>query len=72
MDSNPPSLAVKPAAYGYSCANCAQSKRKCILRAAGGPCQRCHKANKECTPAKTVRRRGISKKPATSRESRLE
>lgn len=34
---------------------------------------RCHETNKECTPAKTVRRRGIAKKPAaTSQTSRLE
>ncbi|KAB8222898.1 hypothetical protein BDV33DRAFT_201036 [Aspergillus novoparasiticus] len=73
MDSNPLSVAGKPAAYGYSCATCAQSKRKCVVRAAGGPCQRCHQTNKECTPAKTVRRRGITKKPAsTSKANRLE
>ncbi|KAE8420988.1 hypothetical protein BDV36DRAFT_292664 [Aspergillus pseudocaelatus] len=73
MNSNPLSVAGKPAAYGYSCATCAQSKRKCVVRAAGGPCQRCHQTNKECTPAKTVRRRGITKKPAsTSKANRLE
>lgn len=34
---------------------------------------RCHKTNKECTPSKTVRRRGTGKKPvATSQTSRLE
>ncbi|KAB8261634.1 hypothetical protein BDV32DRAFT_148280 [Aspergillus pseudonomiae] len=73
MNSDPLSLADKPAAYGSSCANCAQSKRKCIVRAAGGPCQRCYQTNKDCKPAKTVRRRGVAKKSAaTSQASRLE
>jgi hypothetical protein len=29
-----------PAPYGHACASCAQSKCKCIIRRAGGPCER--------------------------------
>jgi hypothetical protein len=29
-----------PAPYGQACANCARSKCKCIIRHAGGPCER--------------------------------
>lgn len=89
MDHNLPSLPGKSAAYGYSCSNCAQSKRKCIVPAVGGPCQRfvpdpdwrepshgadltrCHKTNKECLPAKTVRRSGVRKPAAMSQVNQL-
>lgn len=89
MDVNTSVPSRSSAAYGYSCSNCAQSKRKCIVRAAGEPCQRyitlvhldcrsvetdrtrCHKINKECIPAKTVRRSGV-RKSGTSHATRLE
>jgi hypothetical protein len=29
-----------PAPYGHACASCAQSKCKCVIRRAGGPCER--------------------------------
>lgn len=48
MDQDIEPLKGRPARYGYSCARCAQSKRKCIIREAGGPCQRyaVHLSNK--------------------------
>ncbi|KAJ5692059.1 hypothetical protein N7462_001482 [Penicillium macrosclerotiorum] len=73
MDQGSPLLPGTPAPYGRSCANCAQSKRKCIVRGAGEPCERirCHKTNRDCMPAKTVRRRN-SKRPVASKANRLE
>ncbi|KAI9740059.1 MAG: hypothetical protein M1818_004810 [Claussenomyces sp. TS43310] len=71
MDRHASSPPGTPAPYGHACANCAQSKNKCIIRQAGGPCERCHRLNKECHPAKTVRRRN-PRKPVVSKAARLE
>ncbi|KAF2110751.1 hypothetical protein BDV96DRAFT_199245 [Lophiotrema nucula] len=58
------------AAYGHACSNCAKAKCKCILRASGDTCERCHRLGKECSPATTVRKRGTKK--ATVRRAQLE
>jgi hypothetical protein len=87
MDRHSSSSPGTPALYGHACANCAQSKCKCILRRAGGRCERlaapsprpyiatdvvrCHRLNKECRPSETVRRRN-AKRPAVSKTARLE
>lgn len=88
IDRHSPLTAGTPAPYGHACANCAQSKCKCIIRRAGGPCERsatlsyllwgitidvvrCRRMNKECHPARTVRRRN-PRRPAVSKTTRLE
>ncbi|KAK9243068.1 hypothetical protein V1506DRAFT_494407 [Lipomyces tetrasporus] len=71
MDRIAPSSAGTPAPYGHSCATCAKSKRKCIVRRSGEPCERCYKTNKECRPAKTERRRHANR-PVVSKATRLE
>lgn len=63
--------APTPAPYGHACANCAQSKCRCILHRVGGPCERCRRLNKECRPAETVRRRN-PRKVTVSKTARLE
>ena len=40
MDLDMPSSPGAPAAYGHACKSCAQSKIKCIIRPADGPCER--------------------------------
>ncbi|KAE9369122.1 hypothetical protein N431DRAFT_412898 [Stipitochalara longipes BDJ] len=60
-----------PAPYGQACANCAQSKCKCFIGRAGGPCKRCHRLKKECHPTATARLRS-PRKPPVSRTARLE
>ncbi|KGO59266.1 Major facilitator superfamily domain, general substrate transporter [Penicillium expansum] len=72
MDTTSSSLPDTPTPYGQSCANCSQSKRKCIVRRVGGPCERCFKTNKECTPAKTTRRRNTKRTAVPSKTTRLE
>ncbi|PMD42861.1 hypothetical protein L207DRAFT_486635 [Hyaloscypha variabilis F] len=66
--SSSPSI---PAPYGKACATCAQSKCKCFIRRAGGPCERCRRLKKECRPPAAVRHRS-PRKPAVSRTARLE
>ncbi|KAJ5805371.1 Major facilitator superfamily domain general substrate transporter [Penicillium riverlandense] len=71
MDRVSASLTGKAAPYGHSCTNCVQAKRKCVVRWEGGPCERCFKTNRQCTPATTVRRRNVQKS-GPSRTTRLE
>ncbi|KAH9233035.1 hypothetical protein K456DRAFT_1788268, partial [Colletotrichum gloeosporioides 23] len=58
------------APYGRACTNCSRAKCKCILRPAGGACERCHRLNKTCQPSNPQRKR--SKKPPSSRTAQLE
>ncbi|KAK2729073.1 C6 transcription factor [Colletotrichum kahawae] len=59
-----------PAPYGRACTNCSRAKCKCILRPAGGACERCHRLNKTCRPSNPQRKR--SKKPPSSRTAQPE
>uniref|UniRef100_L2FUC2 Zn 2cys6 transcription factor n=1 Tax=Colletotrichum fructicola (strain Nara gc5) TaxID=1213859 RepID=L2FUC2_COLFN len=54
------------APYGRACTNCSRAKCKCILRPAGGACERCHRLNKTCQPSNP------QKKPPWSRTAQLE
>ncbi|OTB10379.1 hypothetical protein K445DRAFT_253890 [Daldinia sp. EC12] len=65
MDQNPPTPSGTPAPYGHACVSCAQSKCKCIIRPVGGPCERCHRLNRECRPGKSVRRRNHKRTAVT-------
>ncbi|KAK1984656.1 hypothetical protein LZ30DRAFT_779608 [Colletotrichum cereale] len=58
------------APYGRACSNCSRAKCKCILRLAGGACERCHRLGKPCQPSNPARRR--SRKPRSSRTAQLE
>ncbi|KAF6804129.1 C6 transcription factor [Colletotrichum sojae] len=58
------------APYGRACTNCSRAKCKCILRPAGGACERCHRLGKACQPSNPQRKR--SKKPPSSRTAQLE
>ncbi|KAI8244231.1 Efflux pump mlcE [Colletotrichum sp. SAR 10_96] len=58
------------APYGRACTNCSRAKCKCILRPAGGACERCYRLNKTCQPSNPQRKR--SKKPPSSRTAQLE
>ncbi|RAQ57753.1 hypothetical protein COH20_004252 [Aspergillus flavus] len=49
--------------YGRACATCARAKCKCIPRAGGSSCERCHRLNKECI--QPVRQRKL--KPLSKR-----
>ncbi|OGM51076.1 hypothetical protein ABOM_000196, partial [Aspergillus bombycis] len=49
--------------YGRACVTCARAKCKCIPRAGGSTCERCHRLNKECM--QPVRRRKL--KPLSKR-----
>ncbi|PYI02701.1 hypothetical protein BO78DRAFT_432656 [Aspergillus sclerotiicarbonarius CBS 121057] len=40
--------ARSPLPYGNACATCARAKCRCVPRAGGGQCERCHRLNKEC------------------------
>ncbi|KAF5501372.1 hypothetical protein CGCS363_v007304 [Colletotrichum siamense] len=44
------------APYGQSCTSCFKSKCKCILRADGDGCERCHRLKKPCHPGDSIRR----------------
>ncbi|KAH6675190.1 hypothetical protein B0J14DRAFT_653379 [Halenospora varia] len=72
MDHHTSAPQGTPAPYGKACANCARSKCKCIIRHAGGPCERCRRLNTECRPAESVRRPRSWRKPVASRTARLE
>ncbi|OQV07342.1 hypothetical protein CLAIMM_11793 [Cladophialophora immunda] len=65
-----PSLGT-PAPYGQACTSCAQSKCKCIIRPAGGACDRCYRLNKQCRPIESIRRRN-PKRRAVNKTARLE
>ncbi|KAL4875850.1 hypothetical protein BJY04DRAFT_210974 [Aspergillus karnatakaensis] len=60
-----------PAPYGRACANCSQSKCKCIYPRAGGRCQRCQRLNKECRQP-TSHKRQSTRKTAASKSAVLE
>lgn len=60
-----------PAGYGQSCTNCSRAKCKCILRAEGGSCERCHRLNKDCQQMVTSRKRTV-RRTTTSRTAQLE
>ena len=60
-----------PAGYGRSCTNCSRAKCKCILRAPGTSCERCHRLGKECNPIQATRKR-VEKKYTSSRTAQLE
>ncbi|KAI1801524.1 hypothetical protein F4811DRAFT_459927 [Daldinia bambusicola] len=66
MNQNPPTPSGTPAPYGHACMSCAQSKCKCIIRPIGGPCERCHRLNRECRPGESIRRRN-HKRPAVAK-----
>lgn len=59
------------AGYGRSCTNCSRAKCKCILRADGMICERCHRLRKECQPMVSSRKR-TTKKSSSSRTAQLE
>ncbi|KAH8657906.1 hypothetical protein BX600DRAFT_468355 [Xylariales sp. PMI_506] len=50
------SLPVRSAYYGHACVACARSKCRCMPRASGNGCQRCHRLGKECQPSARVRK----------------
>ncbi|KAK0722683.1 hypothetical protein B0T26DRAFT_750050 [Lasiosphaeria miniovina] len=45
------------APYGKACLNCVKTKCKCIPRADGNDCERCHRLKKQCHPSDGHRRR---------------
>lgn len=60
-----------PAGYGRACTACQRAKCKCILRASGQDCERCHRLGKQCQPMTTARKR-VAKRSASSRTAQLE
>src|SRR6478609_232065 len=60
-----------PAGYGRACTACQRAKCKCILRASGQDCERCHRLGKPCQPMATSRKR-VAKKSTSSRTAQLE
>ena len=60
-----------PAGYGRACTACQRAKCKCILRASGQDCERCHRLGKQCQTMTTARKR-VAKKSASSRTAQLE
>ncbi|KAF3768884.1 hypothetical protein M406DRAFT_237415, partial [Cryphonectria parasitica EP155] len=56
---------------GKACTNCARVKCKCILRADGNDCERCHRLGKVCKLSAPMKQRG-PKRGAASRSARLE
>ncbi|CEI68529.1 hypothetical protein FVEN_g5320 [Fusarium venenatum] len=75
----PPDLAASatssttgtPAGYGRACTACQRAKCKCILRASGQDCERCHRLGKPCQTMATSRKR-VPKKSTSSRTAQLE
>jgi hypothetical protein len=49
------------APYGQACAGCSRAKCRCIRRAHGIGCERCHRLQKRCEPSASVRRRSAPK-----------
>ncbi|KAF5678071.1 transcription factor [Fusarium heterosporum] len=60
-----------PAGYGRACTACQRAKCKCVLRASGSDCERCHRLGKPCQPMATSRKR-VAKKSTSSRTAQLE
>ncbi|CAF3463849.1 unnamed protein product [Fusarium graminearum] len=60
-----------PAGYGRACTACQRAKCKCILRASGQDCERCHRLGKPCQTMATSRKR-VAKKSTSSRTAQLE
>ncbi|KAF4988706.1 hypothetical protein FGRMN_9599 [Fusarium graminum] len=60
-----------PAGYGRACTACQRAKCKCVLRASGPDCERCHRLGKPCQPMATSRKR-VAKKSTSSRTAQLE
>ncbi|OIW25920.1 hypothetical protein CONLIGDRAFT_512801 [Coniochaeta ligniaria NRRL 30616] len=59
--------------YGRACTGCFKAKCKCVARADGPGCQRCHSLNRACQPSDSVRRSTILKKQnANARIAELE
>ncbi|KAL1895138.1 hypothetical protein Cpir12675_003367 [Ceratocystis pirilliformis] len=56
--------AYLPAPYGKACAECVKTKRKCMLPASSGECQRCHRLHKVCHRPPTT---GVRKRATGSR-----
>ncbi|KAF4631334.1 hypothetical protein G7Y89_g6795 [Cudoniella acicularis] len=54
------------APYGKACLNCVKSKTRCASSTVEGKCERCHRMNKSCQPAPTVRKKRVSKRPTSS------
>jgi hypothetical protein len=50
------------APYGQACAGCSRAKCRCIRRAHGIGCERCHRLQKRCEPSASVRRRSVPKR----------
>lgn len=46
--------------YGLACKNCFNSKCRCVARADGDGCERCHRRNKPCIPSESIRRRAAA------------
>ncbi|SPJ85886.1 uncharacterized protein FTOL_11669 [Fusarium torulosum] len=59
------------AGYGRACTACQRAKCKCILRASGMGCERCHRLGKPCQPMAPSRKR-VAKKSTSSRTAQLE
>ncbi|SPQ19115.1 0ac4db94-26a7-4e22-a804-f89098a3b643 [Thermothielavioides terrestris] len=63
-----------------ACGNCARVKCKCMPRAAGLSCERCHRLGKICTPSEAAakqqprvpKRRGVSPTPTARLEQKLD
>lgn len=57
--------------YGRACRNCSRSKCKCVWRPGNNTCERCHRLNKPCQPADSIRQRNTESR-AESRIAHLE
>ncbi|KAL4808101.1 hypothetical protein BDV18DRAFT_134262 [Aspergillus unguis] len=60
------------AAYGRACASCVQAKCKCVVAESGAGCARCRRLNRECVPAKRVRKMNPARKSAAAKTAQLE
>ena len=51
--------------FGLACTNCFKAKCRCVARADGEGCQRCHRLRKHCEPSEATRQRTAPKKPTS-------
>ncbi|KAJ5538119.1 hypothetical protein N7494_007598 [Penicillium frequentans] len=68
----PPDRTSATQRYGRACANCSQSKCKCITRPGGQGCERCYRLKKPCLPGDSNRALNAQKNNPNARIARLE
>ncbi|KAF2084027.1 hypothetical protein K490DRAFT_50133, partial [Saccharata proteae CBS 121410] len=55
-----------------ACQNCAKSKCRCVTKAGGRGCERCHRQKIPCLPGNSIRKRNAHENIAINRISQLE